>query len=76
MTNLMTHKAAQIALDAVQGPFTVTFETLAGDTRVYTGTLLEGSNTRHKVDVPFQLTDRSIKSFNLNRVVSMESVEP
>jgi hypothetical protein len=73
MTNLMTHKAAQIALDAVQGPFTVTFETLAGDTRVYTGTLLEGSNT-HKVDVPFQLDSGAIKSFNLNRVVSMESL--
>ena len=73
MTNLMTHKAAQIALDAVQGPFTVTFETLAGDTRVYTGTLLEGPNT-HKIDVPFQLDNGAIKSFNLNRVVSMESV--
>jgi hypothetical protein len=74
MTNLMTHKAAQRALDAVQGPFTVTFETLAGDTRVYTGTLLEGSST-HKIDVPFQLDSGVIKSFNLNRVVSMESVE-
>jgi hypothetical protein len=74
MTNLMTHKEAQRALDALQGPFTVTFETLAGDTKVYTGTLLEGFNT-HKVDVPFQLTDGSIKSFNLNRVVSIESIE-
>ena len=74
MTNLMTHKAAQIALDAVQWPFTVTFETLAGATRVYSGTLLDSSN-RALNDVPFQLEGGAIKSFNLNRVISIESEE-
>ena len=66
----MTHKEAQTALDAIQGPFTVTFETLAGATRVYSGTLFYSAYKSD--DVAFQLTDGSIKSFNLNRVLSIE----
>jgi hypothetical protein len=47
--------------------------TVAGDERQYTGKLFDGPAL--KVDIPFQLESGAIKSFNLNRVVSINKVE-
>jgi hypothetical protein len=73
--NVVTIEQAQQALDMVGAGqwFTVCFMTVAGDERQYTGKLFDGPAL--KVDIPFQLESGAIKSFNLNRVVSINKVE-
>tara|TARA_R110000824_G_scaffold119350_1_gene273428 strand:- start:671 stop:910 length:240 start_codon:yes stop_codon:yes gene_type:complete len=72
--NVLTIEQAQQALDSIGAGqwFTVTFITVAGDERQYTGKLLDGPAL--KVDIPFQLESGGIKSFNLARVVSIHAM--
>lgn len=73
--NLLTTEQAQQALDSIGAGqwFTVSFMTVAGESRVYTGKLFDGPAL--KVDIPFQLESGAIKSFNLNRVVSIHAID-
>jgi hypothetical protein len=74
MNNVLTIEQAQAAVDSVGAGqwFTVCFMTVAGEERQYMGKLLDGPAL--KVDIPFQLATGAIKSFNLNRVVSIHAM--
>tara|TARA_R110000824_G_scaffold242412_1_gene431114 strand:- start:1218 stop:1463 length:246 start_codon:yes stop_codon:yes gene_type:complete len=74
MNNVMTIEQAQQALDSVGAgqSFKVYFMTILGEERVYTGKLFD--SPIRNLNIPFQLESGAIKSFNLNRVVSIHAM--